>query len=278
MTAGFPDGVAALDTTQLTLAGLAARVQTKMQYLAAQQQENAQVLIYLNALIAEMGAILNPAPGLVAVATATPSSAIAGTAVLLSRFGSADPQDPNNRYTVTWDPGDGTAILGPFVGAAGDVSHVYASAGTFNAVLTLTSAITLTSTTAIVVVTVASVAAVASVVIDPPAVSGLVGAVVALTATDLDASNNALTGRTDTWASSAPGVAALQTTTGDGVLVNLLAAGTSNITATAGGVTSANCVVTVTALTAVGFVTITPTSPPSTLVGANLPLTVSVTT
>ncbi|HVH68406.1 MAG TPA: Ig-like domain-containing protein, partial [Gemmatimonadales bacterium] len=87
-------------------------------------------------------------------------------------------------------------------------------------------------------------APVASVVLSPATASVGVGATVQLTATPKDQSGNSLSGRTITWASSAPALASVSATG----LVTGLAAGTVTITATSEGQTgSATVTVTVTA-------------------------------
>jgi hypothetical protein len=83
---------------------------------------------------------------------------------------------------------------------------------------------------------------VATVTVSPAAASVQVGQTVQLTATPRDASGNPLSGRTITWASSAPGVA---TVSGAGVVTGV-AAGAATITATSEG-QSGTAAITVTA-------------------------------
>src|SRR6266576_195206 len=89
-----------------------------------------------------------------------------------------------------------------------------------------------------------STAPVATVTVSPASVSLGVGATQSLTATMRDASGNILTGRTVTWASSAP----LLATVGGSGLVTGVAVGTASITATSEGQSGTATVTVVTSL------------------------------
>lgn len=83
-----------------------------------------------------------PAPG---VATASPSTAPAGTPIALS----VTPTDPNgDALTTTWDFGDGTT------GTGAAAAHVYNKGGTFTATATVSDgALTATATVAVTITT-----------------------------------------------------------------------------------------------------------------------------
>lgn len=102
-------------------------------------------------------------------------------------------------------------------------------------------------------------AAVATITVSPPSSSILVGQTAQLTATDLDAKGNVLSGRTNVWASTNTAVASVSSS---GV-VTAVAAGTVTITATDSTVTG-SATVTVSAPQApaptVAVVTVTPSS------------------
>ncbi len=94
-------------------------------------------------------------------------------------------------------------------------------------------------------------APVASVTVSPAAASVGVGQAVALTATPMDASGNALTGRVVTWGSSAPAVA---TVNGNGQVTGV-AAGPATITATSEGQSGSAAISVTAAVTNPGTVT-----------------------
>jgi uncharacterized protein YjdB len=156
----------------------------------------------------------------VTVAVSPPAASVAvGQSVQLT----ATPQDvdgnPLSGRVVTWastNPGVATVNGGGLVSgvAAGGATVTVACEGQSNAV-----AITVT------------VVPVASVAVSPPAANVTVGQSVQLTATPKDASGNALTGRTVTWATSN---AAVATVSGNG-LVTGAAPGTATITASSEG-------------------------------------------
>src|SRR2546426_243684 len=108
---------------------------------------------------------------------------------------------------------------------------------------------------------------VVSVTVSPAAPSVLVGATAQLTATPKDANGNPLTGRTVTWASSAPAVATVSSTG----LVTGMATGAATITALSEGQSGA-AAATVAAPLPVATVTVSPAAP-SVLVGGTAQLT-----
>jgi uncharacterized protein YjdB len=114
-----------------------------------------------------------------------------------------------------------------------------------------------------------TVVPVATVTLSPASASLTVGTTQQFAATLRDASGNTLTGRTVTWASSAPVVA---TVTGSG-LVTAAAAGTSTVTAASEG-QSATAAITVTAVP-VASVTVTPSAVSQT-VGVSQQLTATL--
>lgn len=123
--------------------------------------------------------------------------------------------------------------------------------------------------TAIVPITVSPVP-VASVTLAPNTVSLNQGSTQAITATARDASNNILTGRPVTWASSNVAVATVNTaTTGGSNTITAVAAGSATITAVVGGVTG---LATVT-VTQVPIATITVTGATSVVEGGSITLT-----
>jgi uncharacterized protein YjdB len=115
-------------------------------------------------------------------------------------------------------------------------------------------------------------AAVATVSVSPSSFTKSVGSTQLLTATVKDASNNVLTGRTITWASSSPSVATV-TTPGQTATVTAVAAGSATITATCETVPGTSTA-TVT-LVPVATVSVSP-STFSVVVGATQQLTVTL--
>src|SRR6266542_3024841 len=157
-------------------------------------------------------------PTPVASVTVTPAAAAVGATVQLTATTKDAAGNVLTGRTVTWTSSNTTVAT---VNAAGLVTG--AAAGT--ATITATSE-GKTGTAAITVTT-----PVASVTVTPTPAAVVVGQTVQLTATTKDAAANVLTGRTVTWASSAPGVA---TVSGTG-LVTGVTAGTATITATSEG-------------------------------------------
>ena len=159
--------------------------------------------------------------------------------------------------TVTWSSGTPAVAT---VSSSGVVTAV--AVGT--AVITATSEGKQGAATVTV-----SPAPVANVVLAPSAPTITVGQTTTLVATVTDASNNALTGRSVTWSSSATGVVTVSSTG----LVTGVAAGTATITGTSEG-KSGTATVTVT-LVPIASVTVAPTTL-SLVVGQTGPLTATV--
>ncbi|MDE2047192.1 MAG: Ig-like domain-containing protein [Betaproteobacteria bacterium] len=107
--------------------------------------------------------------------------------------------------------------------------------------------------------------------LSPPNASVTVGGTAQFTATAKDGGGNAVTGLSTVWASSNPSVASIDAA---GKLTGL-AVGSTNVTAAAGGVTSAPVPVTVNAVVTIASVTVSPTSL-SLSVGANAALSAVV--
>lgn len=204
-----------------------------------------------------------------------PYTVIAGTSVLLRRVGSSDPYVVDG-YDCYWLPGDGRAELGPYIGAAGDISVQYDTPGNYQARLRVVSQTTGLERIAYALVTVQSVAVVATVVIlaeSPIATS--VGQALQLSAAAYDAAGNPIT-LPFTWATTDPGVVALETTTGATINVSAVAAGTADVTVTCGGVESPAITFNVSATTPVYQVVLTPGSTGG-QVGAGMQFTATVT-
>src|SRR5205809_860377 len=171
------------------------------------------------------------------VASVTVSPAILSVSVGQTVTLAATPRDSSGNAlvarVVTW-AGNAPAVA--TVNGSGLVTGVAAGA----------AAITATgegqSGAAAVTVTVTA-APVASVTVSPATASVGVGQAAALTATPMDASGNALTGRVVTWVSNAPAVA---TVNGNGQVTGV-AAGPATITATSEG-QSGSAAITVTAV------------------------------
>lgn len=100
--------------------------------------------------------------------------------------------------------------------------------------------------------------AIAAITVSPSTGSLAVGATQQFTATAKDANGNTINGVTFTWASSNTGVATIN---GSGMATGV-AAGSSNITASAGGITGPTIALTVTATTsAIASISISPSAP-----------------
>jgi len=167
----------------------------------------------------------------------TSASVQAGQTVQLS----ATPKDANGNplsgRTVTWSSSNvGVAT----VSATGLVSGVAAGTATITATSEGQSSPATVTVTAVPV---------ASVAVSPASANVQAGQTVQLSATPKDATGNPLSGRTVTWSSSNPAVAAVN---GSG-LVSGVAAGSATITATSEG-QSGTSTVTVTAVAAPGTV------------------------
>ncbi|MEX2156222.1 MAG: Ig-like domain-containing protein [Gemmatimonadales bacterium] len=177
----------------------------------------------------------------VSVTPAAASISTGGTTPL-----TATPRDsagnPLTGRPVTWSS---SAPSVASVNSSGLVTGIGAGSATITATSegqSGTSAITVT------------VAPVASVTVTPTSASVLVSGAVQLTATPRDSAGNSLTGRTITWASSAPAVA---TVSGSG-LVSAVAVGSATVTATSEG-KSGSSAITVSNVP-VASVTVTPSS------------------
>ena len=175
----------------------------------------------------------------VSVTPPAPSIPIGGNVQL-----TATPKDasgnPLSGRTITWQSGaPGTAT----VDANGLVHGVAAGSATITATSEGKSGSATVSVTP---------PAVASVDVTPSSATIPANGTVQLTATPKDANGNALTGRTVTWASSAPSIAAVN---GSGFVVGL-AVGTATIRATSEGVVGTSAI------------TVQPGSGPAVLVGA----------
>jgi uncharacterized protein YjdB len=160
------------------------------------------------------------------VVTPTAANISVGGTVQLS----ATPKDAAGTVltgrTVTWTTSTPAIAT---VSAAGLVTGIAAGPATITA--------TSEGISASAAISVANVP-VASVVVSPVTAVVLVGATVQLTATPKDASGNVLTGRSVTWASSAPAVATVSVTG----LVTGVAASAVTITATSEGMTGSAAV------------------------------------
>ena len=175
----------------------------------------------------------------VSVTPAAPSIPIGGNVQL-----TATPKDANGNplsgRTITWQSGaSGTAT----VDGSGLVHGVAAGSATITATSEGKSG------SATVSVTPPPVAAVA---VTPSSATIPANGTIQLTATPKDANGNALSGRTVTWASSAPSIAAVN---GSGFVAGL-AAGTATISATSEGIVGTSAV------------TVQPASGPAVLAGA----------
>jgi uncharacterized protein YjdB len=189
---------------------------------------------------------VTPVP--VATVTLTPSSS--SLTVGQTQQLSATAKDASSNIlggrTVTWSS-SATSIA--TVSSAGLVTAVAAGSAT------ITATSEGVSSTASVTVS-AAVVPVASVAVSPSSVSLIVGQTQQLSALAKDASANALSGRTVTWATSAASIA---TVTPSGLLT-ALSAGTATVTATVEGV-SGSATVTISATQVpVASVTVSPTS------------------
>src|SRR6266702_2930952 len=157
----------------------------------------------------------------VTVSPAAPSVAVGGTLQLM-----ATPKDGNGNpltgRTVTW-ASNAPAVA--TVSSTGLVTGMAAGAATITATCEKMSG------KADATVAAPAPLPVASVSVSPAAPSVPVGGAAQLTATPKDASGYPLSGRTVSWASSAPAVA----TVGSSGLVTGMAAGTATITATSEG-------------------------------------------
>jgi uncharacterized protein YjdB len=176
----------------------------------------------------------------VEVSPASASLSVGGTQQLVATAKDAAGNTLGGRI-VTWSSDNSAATVsasGLVTGAATGTAHVTATCEG----KTGSSTITVT------------IAPVASVSVSPASASVAVGATTPLTATPKDASGNALTGRTITWASDNTAAA---TVNASGV-VSGLAAGTAHVTATCEG-QSGSSTITVT-LVPVASVSVTPAS------------------
>ena len=157
----------------------------------------------------------------VAVSPPTATIAVGGTVQL-----TATPQDANGKpltgRTVTWSTNDASvasvSTSGLVTGraAGGPVTILATSEGQSGSAS----------------ITVSTVVAVASVDVSPPAATIQVNGTVQLTATPKDAAGNPLSGRSVTWSSSAPAIAAVNS---NGFVVGV-AAGSASISATSEGI------------------------------------------
>lgn len=184
-----------------------------------------------------------PGPTLSPTAVANgPYAAIAGNTVVLSALGSSDPY---GAILVAIDPGDGTGYL---AAPALTLSHVYV-AGSYTMRVRVTSQKTGLVATAVAAVT---IAASGSVVVDhvtvtPSSLTGQVGGAARPIAIAYDASGRDITGSVVvSWTTSNAAVVAAPAN-GPSPTVPYLAAGSANLQATAGGVSSPLVPVTVTA-------------------------------
>lgn len=188
-----------------------------------------------------------------------PYTVVAGTAVLLRRLGSSDPYVQQG-YECYWTPGDGRPEQGPYIGAAGDISVTYATAGTYRATLRVVSQTTGLEAIAYATVVVQSVATVAIVVVTPGSISSITGQVFTLWATAYDGAGNQVTGLPFQWHTNNPAVAILSSDNGAQINVTLGVPGETVIWATCNTVDSSDVSVTVSSANAVYQVVLTPTT------------------
>lgn len=202
----------------------------------------ASVFAATEGISASASVTVNAAVFSVSVAPANPTLSVGQTLGMIAILSDVNGAPLTGR-AVAWSTGNSA------------VATINASSGVVTAVASGTTSITATSegksgSTTLTV----SVIAVARVDVAPTSVSLNPGQTSQLTATAYDASNNVLV-RSVSWSSSAPGVATISATG----LVTAVGAGTTTISATAGGVTG-TAIVTV-ANVPVASVTVSPGAP-----------------
>lgn len=195
----------------------------------------------------EGGSIVAATPPPVASVTVSPASASLAPGA-------------TQQMTATTKDASGNVLTGRIVtwASSSAASASVDASGLVTAVATGSATITATSegqsgTSAITVSP--TLTPVATVTVSPPSATLNVGATQQLTATTLDANGNTLSGRSSTWSSDAPSIAAANASTG---LVTAIAPGSATISATSEGQTGTSAV-TVTPVP-VAAVTVNPSS------------------